>query len=60
MALRHFKQLGYDIAAPVAHIDVKESSGIKHTVLVEEILDWLKDPRQEAFVQREQLALLLQ
>ena len=59
LALRHFKDLGYGIAAPAAHIDVTDSGGAKHMVLVEEVIDWLKDPKQAAFVQREELALLI-
>jgi hypothetical protein len=58
LALRHFKELGCDISAPGAHLDVTDADGAKHTVLVEEVLDWVKDPEQAAFV--EQLATLLQ
>jgi hypothetical protein len=60
LALRHFIQLGCDITAPAAHIDMTDADGAKHTLLVEEVLDWLKDPQQTAFVQRERLATLLQ
>ena len=60
LALRHFMQIGCDITAPIAHIDLTDSDGRKHTLLVEEVLDWLKDPKQTAFVQREHLATLLQ
>jgi hypothetical protein len=59
LALRQFIQLGCDIAAPLAHIDVTEPDGARHPLLVEEVLDWLNDPRQSAFVQREGLAGLL-
>jgi len=52
-------QLGCDITAPLAHIDVTEADGGKHTLLVEEVLDWLSDPKQMPFVQREGLATLL-
>jgi hypothetical protein len=59
LALRQFMQLGCDIAAPLAHIDVTEPDGARHPLLVEEVLDWLNDPRQSAFVHREGLAVLL-
>jgi hypothetical protein len=51
---------GCDLTAPLAHVDVTESSGVKHTLLVEEIREWLNDPKQTAFVHREGLAVLLQ
>ena len=59
LALRHFVQLGCDITAPLAHIDMTEPDGVKHMVLVEEVLDWLSDPNQAAFIEREGLAVLL-
>jgi hypothetical protein len=34
--------------------------GVKHTVLVEEVLDWLSEPTQAAFVRRERLEPLLE
>jgi hypothetical protein len=58
LALRHFVQLGCDITAPLAHVDVTDADGSKHTLLVEEVRDWLSDPKQTAFVQREDLATL--
>jgi hypothetical protein len=60
LALRHFKQLGCDITAPLAHIDMTEPDGVKQTLLVEEVLEWLNDPQQTNFLQREGLAILLQ
>jgi len=60
IALREFLQLGCDIAAPLAHVDLTEPGGDTHTLLVEEVLDWLKNPSQSVFVQREGLAVLLQ
>jgi hypothetical protein len=61
LALRQFSELGCDIAAPVAHLDVTDSvDGVKHTVLVEEVLDWLSEPKQAAFVRRERLEPLLE
>ena len=60
LALRHFVQLGCDITAPLAHVDLSEPNGLKHTLLVEEILEWLNDPQQTAFVHREGLTVLLQ
>ena len=59
LALRHFLQLGCDIATPLAHVDITEPDGAKQTLLVEKILDWLSDPKQSEFVQREGLAALL-
>ena len=59
LALRHFMQLGCDLTAPLAHVDATEPDGVKHTLLVEEVLDWLNDPKQTAFVDREGLTPLL-
>jgi len=60
IALQRFVELGCDITAAGAHVDVTEASGVKHTLLVEEVLGWLEDPEQTTFVQREHLAPLLQ
>ena len=59
LALRHFVQLGCDITAPLAHVDMTEPDGGKQTLLVEEVLDWLSDPKQTDFIHREGLAVLL-
>jgi hypothetical protein len=59
LALRHFIELGCDISAPLAHVDMTESSGVNQTLLVDEVLDWLKDPKQSDFIQREGLAVLV-
>jgi len=59
LALRHFVTLGCDITAPLAHIDLRGADGAKHTLLVEEVLDWLHDAKQAAFVSSEGLAVLL-
>ena len=59
MALRRFKEAGCDINAPLAHVDMTESDGRKQTVLVEEVLDWLHEPTQTGFVDREGLGVLL-
>ena len=59
LALRQFVELGCDITAPLAHVDMTESNGVKQTLLVEEVLDWLKQPTQVEFVHREGLAVLL-
>ena len=59
LALRHFILVGCDIAIPLAHIDVTEADGAKQTLLVEEVLDWLNEPKQADFIQRESLAVLL-
>ena len=60
LALRHFLELGCDIDTPLAHVDVTEPGGGKQTVLVEEVLDWLNDPKQTDFIRREGLGGLLQ
>ena len=59
LALQHFVSLGYDVSAPLAHVDVTEANGAKHMVLVEEVLDWLRAPEQTAFVEREHLTTLV-
>jgi hypothetical protein len=59
LALRHFMQLGCDITTPLAHVDVTEPNGVKQTLLVEEVLDWLNDPKQTDFIHRQGLAILL-
>ena len=59
LALLHFVQLGCDITVPLAHLDLTEADGGKHMMLVEEVLDWLNDPKQTDFVQREGLTALL-
>jgi hypothetical protein len=59
LALRHFMQVGCDIKAPLAHVDMTEPDGVKQTLLVEEVLDWLNDPHQADFMHREGLAILL-
>ena len=59
LALRHFISAGCDIAIPLAHIDVTEADGAKQTLLVEEVLEWLNEPKQADFIQRESLAVLL-
>jgi len=59
LALRHFMELGCDIGAPLAHVDMTEAGGAKQTVLVEEVIDWLNEPHQTDFMRREGLAVLL-
>src|ERR1700741_664130 len=58
LALRQFVELGCDIAAPLAHVDITESNGVKQTLFVEEVLDWLNEPNQSEFIHRERLAML--
>jgi hypothetical protein len=60
VALQRFVELGCDINAAGAHIDMTDSDGVKHTVLVEEVLEWLMDEEQASFVQRQRLSSLLQ
>ena len=59
LALRQLLQLGCDISAPHAHVDVTGPGGTSHTVLVEEVLDWLGSPEQASFVDREGLEALV-
>ena len=59
LALRQFVELGCDITGPLAHVDVTEANGVKQTLLVEEVLDWLNEPKQLEFIQREGLAAML-
>ena len=58
LALRHFRQIGCDISAPLAHVDMTNADGVKQTLVVEEVLDWLNDPKQTDFIHREGLAVL--
>jgi len=59
LALRHFKEVGCDLSTPLAHVDIVESNGGNHILLVEEVLNWLSDPKQAAFVRCEGLDVLL-
>ena len=59
LALQRFVQLGCHVDAPLAHLDVTDADGAKHTVLVEEVLDWLQAPEQATFVRRERLGALI-
>jgi hypothetical protein len=43
LALQRLVELGCDVNAVGAHLDITEADGVKHTVLVEEVVDWLKD-----------------
>jgi hypothetical protein len=58
LALRQFMQQGCDINIPLAHVDMTGPDGVKQMLLVEEVLDWLNDPLQTDFMQREGLAVL--
>jgi hypothetical protein len=59
LALRQLVELGCDLTAPHAHLDLKASDGTTHTILVEEVVEWLSAPGQAAFVEREGLDVLL-
>ena len=59
LALRQFMQLGCDITAPLAHVDLSEEDGARQILLVEEVLEWLNDPKQADFIHRERLDALL-
>ncbi|HEX7140384.1 MAG TPA: hypothetical protein VF219_21215 [Vicinamibacterales bacterium] len=58
LALRHFSQAGCDIHTPEAHLDIIEPDGSRRMLLVEEVLDWLHEPQQVAFVNDEGLEKL--
>ena len=59
LALRQLVELGCDIAAPHAHLDLEGAGGATHTVMVEEVIQWLSAPDQAPFVEREGLEVLL-
>ena len=59
LALQRFVAFGCDLGAPGAHVDITDANGGTHTLLVEEVIDWLREPEQVAFVERERLAPLL-
>jgi hypothetical protein len=60
LALRRFVAFGCDLGAPGAHVDVTDANGDIHTLLVEEVIDWLREPEQAAFRERERLEPLLE
>ena len=59
LALRQFVALGCDLGAPGAHLDFTDAEGNTHTLLVDEVVAWLKEPQQAGFVERERLASLV-
>lgn len=59
LALRELVKLGCDVTAAHAHVDVQDADGATHTVLAEELIDWLSAPEQAAFVEREGLETLV-
>ena len=60
LALRQFAELGCDLTTPLAHLDLTDADGGKHTLLVEEVIDWLNHPDQTVFIRRERLGALLE
>ena len=58
LALRHFKEMGCDFSTPLAHIDITGADGTTHTLLVDEVLDWLSDQKQAEFVRSHRLDFL--
>jgi hypothetical protein len=58
LALREFTQLGHDITVPGAHIDIEETNGPTHTMMMSEVLDWLRQPEQTEFVEEQNLGYL--
>jgi len=59
LALLDFVRMGCEVDAPLAHVDVTDAAGTVKTLLVEEILDWLTQPAQRDFVEREGLEFLI-
>jgi hypothetical protein len=59
LALRQFVTQGCDLGAPGAHLDFTDAEGNIHTLLVDEVVAWLREPQQAGFVERERLASLL-
>jgi len=59
LALQRFVALGCDLGAPGAHVDITEPNGEAHMLLAEEVITWLQEPEQMAFVEREQLGALI-
>jgi hypothetical protein len=60
LALREFTRRGCDVSPFGAHIDMKDTRGRTHTVLVSEVIDWLRLPAQGDFVAKEELTALLE
>ena len=59
LALRHFRQEGYDIDAPLAHVDLVGPAGAKRMLLIDEVREWLHDPKQAIFVRDQDLGDLV-
>jgi hypothetical protein len=59
LALKRFMAMGNNLRAPGAHVDFTDAGGNTHTLLVDEVLDWLKEPQQTGFVEREYLEPLV-
>jgi len=59
LALQRFVALGCDLGAPGAHVDATEPNGDTHTLLAEEVITWLQERAQTAFVERERLEPLI-
>lgn len=60
LALRHFREVGCDLSTPLAHVDVKDPDGATHTLLIDEVRDWLMEPGQAGFVRCYCLDVLLE
>src|SRR5262245_44059523 len=55
LALRIFRERGCDISAALGHLDLTDDRGFHRVLLVDEVVEWLKQPGQAAFVEREGL-----
>ena len=58
LALRLFRRHGCDITA-LAHLDVTDARGNRRILMVDEIVEWLRQPDQAVFVQSEGLSELM-
>ena len=43
---------------PGAHIDIEEMNGPTHTIMMSEVVEWLRQPEQTEFVKEQNLGYL--
>jgi hypothetical protein len=60
LALKHFKQIGYDFSNPISRITVDMPNDKEIIVPVRDVLRWLQQPEQAEFMQNENLSALVQ
>jgi hypothetical protein len=60
LALREFKQLGYDFSHQGAHVDIELTDGTMKKMSVSDVLVWLAQPGQASFIEAENLKSFLQ